>query len=91
MNERRALRGQDVCSTDLHLAGGDVLVVVLHHVGEEGHVVGHAQAPVHLDGLAGERTVGVAAAPPGPRHGQAPPPPQRSGRLHGVDVYLYSR
>lgn len=69
----------DAPRTHLHTGGCQVLVVVVHHVGKEGHVVGHPQAPMHSDGLAGEQTVGGAA--PRPQHGQAGP--QRSRQQHG--------
>ena len=64
--------------TYLHLIGCNILVVVLHHVGEEGHVVGHSKAAWHFDWLAGEQAVGVATF--GPNYGHAHP--QRSGRPH---------
>lgn len=40
--------------THLHITSCNILVIVLHHVGKEGHVVGHPQAPMHFDGLAGK-------------------------------------
>lgn len=51
-------------SSHLHESSRDVLVVVLHHIGKEGHVVGHPQAPVHSDGLTGKQAVGAAASRP---------------------------
>lgn len=50
--------------THLHISGCDVLVVVVHHVGEEGHIIGHPKAPMHFDWLAGEQAVGTAASHP---------------------------
>lgn len=50
--------------THLHVTGCNILVVVLHHVGKEGHVVGHPQAPMYFDGLAGKEAVGAAASHP---------------------------
>jgi len=47
-------------NTHLHLYRSDVLVIVLQHVGEEGGVVGHAVAPLHMHRLARERSVAHA-------------------------------
>lgn len=44
----------------LHLTGSNVLVVVLKHVREEGHVVWHVVAPLHLHRFTGEQAMCVA-------------------------------
>lgn len=55
----------------LHVTVRNILVIMAHHVGEEGHVVGHLQAPMHCDGLARKQAVGMAASHP--RQNQAHP------------------
>lgn len=41
----------------LHLAGGNVLVVVLKNVREKGHVVRHVVTPLHLHRFTGEQAM----------------------------------
>lgn len=64
--------------THLHMAGCNILIVVFHHVGKEGHVVGHPQAPMHFDWLTGKQAVSTAASHPYQRQAQ----PQWSWHQH---------
>lgn len=73
--------------THLHLTGSNVLVIVLHHVGEEGHVIGHAEAAVHFDWLTGKQAVGTAASHP---YQQCQAHPQRARHQHRDDWLVVS-
>lgn len=42
----------------------NILIIVLHHVWKEGHVVGHTQTPMHSNGLTGKEAVSRAASHP---------------------------
>lgn len=44
----------------LHIAGSNVLVIVLKHVREESHVVWHVVTPLHLHRFTGEQAMGQA-------------------------------
>lgn len=60
------------------MTGRNILIVVLHHVGKEGHVVGHSHAAMHFDWLTGEQAVGTAASHPYQRQAH----PQWSWQQH---------
>lgn len=48
----------------LHAVVCDILIIVAHHVGEEGHVVGRLQAPMHSDRLTRKQAVSMTASHP---------------------------
>lgn len=79
-----------VKQTYLHFFSSDILIIVIHHVRKESHVVFQPKAPWHFDGLTGEQAVGSAASNPHQRN----PKPQHCrpvGKvwfLHELDVFL---